>query len=196
MWRKRKRKEENPWKDTWRTFQVRYDQCNWWEWVSVWRLHGGKQHLGQLLSLKWCRCLNVPTFATSSKDINFFFVPIESNLPGWCDLFLLPSLHLLSMSACYPPARCTVAEYILCPVKSITWSSWFHNWTQTSHCSASSRSCLCMLSWSLWSLQPGNVQMKHSQQRRRGEAKIYTCVYNLYVLHKQIQVKGTPVLKK
>ena len=42
------------------------------------------------------------------------------------------------------------------PVESITGSSWFHSWTQTSHCSASSQSCLCRLSWSLWSLPPGN----------------------------------------
>lgn len=41
---------------------------------------------------------------------------------------------------------------------SIIWSSCSQNWRQTSHCSASSQSCWCRLSWSLWSHQPGNKQ--------------------------------------
>ena len=54
---------------------------------------------------------------------------------------------------------------------SIIWSSCSRNWRQTSHCSASSRSCLCRLSWSLWSHQPGN---RESRQSKSGSSSFLT----------------------
>lgn len=65
------------------------------------------------------------------------------------------SLQLPSMFAFFQ-----LLHMIWCPETSVIWSSCSRSWRQTSHCSASSRSCLCRLSWSLWSRQPGNKQTK------------------------------------
>lgn len=126
-----------------------------------------------------------PLFATSSKD-QHFRVCTERNLSGW-SLSVLPvkssetqrlskcfdllATSASSLRACLLSLRWTGGEYILCPLKPITWSSWFHNWTQTSRCSASSQSCLCRLSWSLWSLQPGE---RYQWNTRLEERQRYT----------------------
>ena len=102
----------------------------------------------------------------------FFCVSIERNLSRWG----LSATKLVKVSVEVICSSCHLWVFslhsclgsgVLCPVLSITWSSCYHSWTLTSHCTVSSRSCLCRLSWSLWSLQPGDEQMKHSQQRRK-----------------------------
>lgn len=91
-------------------------------------------------------------------------------------------------------------HHIWCPAVSIIWSSCSQNWRQTSHCSASSRSCLCRLSWSLWSQQPGNKHMKQT-------FKVWTiillkisqmghCFYCYFVLFRSTNMRYLGCFKK